>query len=131
MVLTAADLASMRADAESFMPDEAVVLRATEVSDGQGGFTETWVEHGTYACNAAAGPYMRFGAERVVAGQTTPVGIIFLSLPHDADVLAHDLIAWTKAGAATATELEVTQAGSRSWAVNLRVACKEVGDVSA
>lgn len=128
MALSAADLATMRADAETLMPDEAVVLRSIETPDGQGGFTQTWATAGTYACNAAAGPYMRFGAERVVAGQTTPVGIIFLSLPHDADVNAGDRIAWTKAGAAEAFELEVTQVGTRSWAINTRLACKEVGD---
>lgn len=128
MVLTAAELTTMRAEAEVLMPDEAVVLRSVETPDGQGGFTQSWATDGTYPCNAAAGPYMRFGAERVVAGQTTPVGIIFLSMPHDADVNAGDRIGWTKAGAATGTTLEVTQAGSRSWAVNLRVACKEVGD---
>lgn len=130
MGLTATDLTSMRTDAEALMPDEAVVLRSTEVPDGQGGHTLQWVTHETYACNATAGPYMRFGVERVAAGQTTPVGIVFLSLPHDADVLARDRIAWTKAGGLTATELEVTQSGTRSWAVNLRVACKEVGDES-
>jgi hypothetical protein len=129
-MITAAELTSMRDEAETLMPDEAVVLRAVETPDGQGGWTSAWATDGTYACNAAAGPYMRFGAERVAAGQVTPVGIIFLSLPHDADVNAGDRIAWTKAGAATATEMEVTQAGTRSWAINLRVACKEVGDAA-
>ena len=118
----------MRTEAQTLMPDSCAVVRTTNVSDGQGGFTETTATVGTYACNAASGPYMRFGAERVAAGQITPVGIVFLSLPHDADVKAADRIAWTKAGAGSATTMEVTQAGSRSWAVNLRVACKEVGD---
>lgn len=128
MALSTVELTSMRGEAETFMPDEAVVLQEVQVSDGQGGYTSIWATAGTYACNAAAGPYMRFGAERVVAGQTTPVGIIFLSLPFDADVNASDRIAWTKAGDVTATTLEVTQSGSRSWAINLRLACKEVGD---
>ena len=128
MALTAADLATMRADAEAFMPDECSVLRSTEVPDGQGGFTQTWATVATYACNVAAGPYMRFGAERVSAGAITPVGIIFASLPHDADVLAADRIGWVKEGAETGVNLEVTQDGTRSWAINRRLACKEVGD---
>lgn len=128
MALSTAELTSMRTEAQTFMPDSAVVLRSVETPDGQGGYTSVWGTANTYACNAASGPYMRFGAERVAAGQLTPVGIIFLSLPWDADVRASDRIAWTKAGEATATTMEVTQAGSRSWAINLRVACKEVGD---
>lgn len=130
MAITATELAAMRTEAQTFMPDTAVVQRSIETPDGQGGYTSAWGTAGTYVCNAAAGPYMRFGAERVAAGQVTPVGIIFLSLPHDADVRAADRIAWTKAGAATATTLEVTQAATRSWAINLRVACKEVGDAA-
>lgn len=126
MSITSTELAAMRADAEALMPDEAAVLRSVDTPDGQGGFTQTWATAGTYACNAAAGPYMRFGAERVVAGQTTPVGIIFLSLPHDADVNADDVIAWTHDG--SVTNVQVTQVGTRSWNVNARVAGKEVGD---
>ena len=128
MAITAVELATMRTEAQTFMPDSAVVLRAVETPDGQGGYTSAWATANTYACNAASGPYMRFGAERVAAGQVTPVGIIFLSLPWDADVRAADRVAWTKAGDVTATTLEVTQSGSRSWAINLRLACKEVGD---
>lgn len=128
MALSTAELTSMRAEAKTFMPDTAIVLVSVNVPDGQGGFTQTWATANTYACNAATGPYMRFSAERVAAGQVTPVGIVFLSLPHNAVVNAADRIAWTKAGDVTATNLEVTQASGRSWAVNLRVACKEVGD---
>lgn len=118
----------MRSEAQSLMPDQCVVLRSIETSDGQGGWTDAWATAGTYACNMAAGPYMRFGAERVVAGQPTPVGVIFLSLPFDADVRATDRIAWTPAGAAVAAgTFEVTQAGTRSWNINKRVAAKEVG----
>lgn len=126
MAITSTELAAMRADAEALMPDTAAVLRSVDTPDGQGGFTQTWATAGIYACNAAAGPYMRFGAERVVAGQTTPVGIIFLSLPHNADVNADDVIAWTHDGAVT--NVQVTQASHRSWNVNTRVAGKEVGD---
>ena len=128
MALTATELTTMRTEAEALMPDTCTVLRSTEVPDGQGGYTQTWVEHADYACNVAAGPYMRFGAERVAGGQTTPVGILFASLPHDADVVASDRIGWIKAGEATGATLEVTQSGTRSWSVNTRVACKEVGD---
>lgn len=126
--MTATELTATRAQAETLMPDSCAVLRSSDVPDGQGGFTQTWATAGTYACNAAAGPYMRFGAEKVVGGQVTPVGILFFSLPFGADVQEADRIAWTKAGASPpATELEVTQAGTRSWAINKRVAAKEVG----
>lgn len=127
--LTATELTSMRIEAETFMPDECAILRPTEVSDGQGGFTTTWATASIVDCNMAAGPYMRFGAERVAAGQVTPVGIIFLSLPHDADVHTSDVIAWTPEGSEEAAmSIEVTQASARSQAINRRVAGKEVGD---
>lgn len=128
-MITAAELTTMRSEAEALMPDECVVLRAVETSDGQGGWTSEWGTAGTYACSMAEGPYMRFGAERVSAGQMTPVGIVFLSLPHDADVTAADRIAWTPAGAGAAEmTIEVTQSGTRTQALNKRVAGKEVGE---
>ncbi len=131
MSITAIELASMRDEAETLMPDSCAVLRPTEVPDGQGGWTQTWATAGTYACNLATGPYMRFSAERVAAGQVTPVGIVGISLPHDADVNPDDRIVWTPAGEVTARmTIEVTQFGSRSWAINSRAMGKEVGDAA-
>jgi hypothetical protein len=47
--LTPAELAAMRADLETLLPDTAVLQTSTLSSDGQGGVTETWAAYGTVA----------------------------------------------------------------------------------
>jgi len=48
-MLTAAELAAMRADVAKMLPDTGYILSATRVSDGQGGFTTTWGTASTVA----------------------------------------------------------------------------------
>lgn len=124
--ITAIELAAMRDQAESLMPDSCVVKRTTNVSDGQGGTTTTTATAGTYACNGASGPHMRMAAEAVIAGQVTPEGAIFISLPWDADVREADRIEWTRAAGGSTTVVEVNQVSVRSWQINTRVTGKDV-----
>lgn len=51
LMMSAAELAKLRADLEDVaLPDTCVLQLATSVSDGQGGFTDTWAAAGTVAC---------------------------------------------------------------------------------
>lgn len=49
-MLTADELASMRADLNESLPGTAIVQTSTWVSDGGGGGTTGWVAAGTYDC---------------------------------------------------------------------------------
>lgn len=49
-MLTDGEIAWMREELELAMPDEAIILTATDTSDGQGGNTQGWTAAGTVPC---------------------------------------------------------------------------------
>lgn len=89
-MLSAADLAGMRAAVTDSLPDTAQVQRATRTPDGMGGFTETWTTVATVACRIA--PTGNAPAEQVVAERVTDRVLWTLTLPAATDVTAADRI---------------------------------------
>lgn len=87
-MLTDAELAAMRAQAEEALPDSAVILRKTRVSDGGGGGSLSWAAAGTY--DARFGPTT--GSETTVAGQLVGQLDGMVTLPTTADVTATDRV---------------------------------------
>lgn len=44
------ELAGLRADLETLLPDTCVIQSLTQIADGQGGFTDSWAAAGTVLC---------------------------------------------------------------------------------
>jgi head-tail adaptor len=90
VMLSAADLAAMRATLTESLPDTAQVQRATRASDGMGGFTETWTTVATVPCRLA--PSDITPVEQVVAERVTDRVLWTITLPAQTDVTAADRI---------------------------------------
>lgn len=123
MLLSAAELASMRATLNRTLPDTATIQRNTLQSDGSGG-TEvaSTATTGPFACRVAipAVTGTRSGREEVIAGRLDAVGIWTITLPAGTDVKAQDRII---VGSRT---FEVTvPLRPRSWQLSCRVLCTE------
>lgn len=93
------DLDYIRKVQEDNLLDTCVVQRPTKVSNGKGGWTNTWTDIDTYNCRfwISSGPSgtsqeSHFWGEKEVSNT---VG--FVTLPWDADVQAKDRIVWTNA----------------------------------
>lgn len=116
LLLSDADIASMRATLERTLPDSAVIKRDTQVPDGAGGYTVTTATVATVACRVS----MASGRELDVAGRLSAVGTWTVTLPALTDVKAADRI---EIGSRV---LEVTlPLRPRSWELSRRVFCTE------
>lgn len=76
-MLTSADVAKMRATAGSALPDTCVLMRNTLVSDGGGGYTETFAAGGTVSCRLSP----QGGVERELGDRITPEADWVITLP--------------------------------------------------
>ncbi len=83
------ELASIRADVASVLPDTCVISRLAEVSDGQGGQTQAWAAIGTVACRFVANSGNVRAASQA-AGQASQVGAYTLTVPHNTDIQFDD-----------------------------------------
>jgi head-tail adaptor len=90
VMLSAADLAAMRATLTESLPDTAQVQRATRAPDGMGGFTETLTTVATVPCRLA--PSGNTPVEQVVAERVTDRALWTLTLPAQTDVAATDRV---------------------------------------
>jgi len=86
--LTTAEIAQMRADVEDVvLPDKGVILSVTQVSDGQGGFTDTW---GTAYRNVKCRLDYVSGMETVYGGAVRPFSGWALTLPYDTTITTNN-----------------------------------------
>jgi SPP1 family predicted phage head-tail adaptor len=90
-LLTTAELNSMRATAAEALPGTAVIQTFAQVSDGGGGYTETWTAAGTVDCRMAP----IGGSEREMADRISADAEFVFTLPTTASVttnsrLIHD-----------------------------------------
>ncbi len=81
-LLSASELADIRSATETLFPQSCIISALTEVSDGQGGYTQSWVASGTVDCRLIA----KAGGERMLAGQIAATGSYMLTVPHDAAI---------------------------------------------
>jgi head-tail adaptor len=77
--LSAAELAAIRTDIETLLPDTCNILTRTLTPDGSGGQTETW---GTATASVACRLDPARGREAEIGGQTEPFYGFILTLPH-------------------------------------------------
>lgn len=118
-MLTAAELAEMRSVQDEAMAASCVISRKTLVSDGMGGFTETWAASGTVSCRVW--PAGESGAERLVADRITEDDVWVITLPYATDVVAKDRIT------ADGRTWEVVNPIAHTWETARRVVAVEVG----
>lgn len=116
-MLSEAQLASMRSTAAGALPDEAVVQRVTEVSDGGGGTTTEWADLATLACRIAPAGGGEGGQE---AGRVEDETTHVVTLAAGADVTAADRLV------ISGVTYEVTAVRERrAWALTTRCEVKE------
>lgn len=117
-MLTASELAAMRSTLTESLPDTAQVQRKTRVSDGMGGFTETWEVVATVACRVS--PSGLSSQERAVAERLGSSRVWTITLPAQTGVQTPDRIT------VGSRSFEVAGIGNRSDEICRRVICVEV-----
>ena len=114
-MLSATEVAAMRAIQGAALPDTATRTRKTYVSDGMGGQTPS-ESTTSYACRLAP----TSGRELEVAARVTSAVTFTVTLPYDADVVASDELT---VNGRTFNVVAVLQGGT--WATALRVLAVE------
>lgn len=119
-MLSASDIAAMRATIEAALPDTCTIQRATETSDGAGGRTKTWATLASgVKCRLAPDTYR--AEEREVAARLTAVTAWVITLPVGQDVAEKDRIV---VGSSTYEVAGVSKHGA--WELSVRVSCTKV-----
>lgn len=118
-MLTAAELAEMRSVQDEAMAASCVISRKTLVSDGMGGFTETWAASGTVSCRVW--PATESGAESLIADRITESDAWVITVPYNTDITAKDRVV------ADGRTFEVISAIAHTWETARRVVAVEVG----
>lgn len=90
-MLSAAELTAMRTLAQRTLADVATVQRKTTVSDGMGGYTDTWTTVLTTTCRVAANNNLQ--ADRSITAAQLREGVAWkVTLPFGSDVRLDDRI---------------------------------------
>lgn len=91
------DIDFMRAVQEDNMPDTCVVERPTNVSNGRGGYTETWTTTYSGKCRywISSGTSGTSTEARFWGDHEQSMTESFVIMPWDADVSNEDRITWT------------------------------------
>lgn len=118
-MLTAAELAALRAVQAEALPDECSVMRATETETADGGVSHSRAAVATVACRLGA--LGRSGEERVIAERLSAVTGYVVTLPAETDVRAEDRLT---IGARTFEVAAVLATGA--WETARRVAAVEI-----
>ena len=85
MTLTADELAGMRTDIETLLPDTVILQTMSSVSDGMGGQTVTWVASGTADCRLDKFTSRRRG-EALGGGAIRAYGEWVLTVPYGTSI---------------------------------------------
>src|SRR5690349_5592668 len=88
MILTAGEMADIRADMEAILPDTCTITRTPNVQNDSGGWADGTPVATDVACRL--GPVA--GRERVLGGRVVEESDAVLTLPYDADVEGADTI---------------------------------------
>jgi head-tail adaptor len=117
-MLTAADIASLRAAQEAALPETVTISRLTLADNGAGGFSESWATAATVS--GRIGPYNRQASESIVAERLGGRAGYTVTLPALTDVREADrLVVGTRT-------FEVVQVIRRSHETARVVVCAEV-----
>lgn len=113
-MVSQAELKQMRADLEAqTLPDIAVLSTLTQVSDGEGGTTDTWTTSGTVMCRLDN----LSGSRKPVAASVQAFNSWILTVPYDTEI---DTLTRVFVNEYTFTVLAVSDVGS--WRVVRRAA---------
>lgn len=119
-MLTNSDLAAMRAALEELMPDTGNILAGTVISDGQGGWSQTW---GTATAGVACrlDPGRKENRESVAGAALLPFSWWQLTLPHGTTITEQSRF---EVNGETFNVVHVDPA--KSWAVSVRAVLTKV-----
>ena len=87
--LPADELAQIRADLETLLPDLANILVLSRTSDSQGGWTETW---GTASASVSCRVDFIGGKEAISSGALQPFSQAIVTLPQSTTITAQNRI---------------------------------------
>ena len=87
-LLSAAEIADMRAVQSDTLPDTVVIWRYTSSSDSMGGVTETWAAAGTVSGRLS--PAGRAGQEAIIAERLTAAEPWVITVPQGTTVYERD-----------------------------------------
>lgn len=118
-MLSAGDVASMRATCQEAMPDTAIIYRRSWASDGGGGGSATFTAAGTVACRLA--PTTSPGDEEPIADRLAEASHWTIAVPALTDVRQDDRIT-----VSTVTYEVMAVNSPRSWELERLVFGSEV-----
>lgn len=119
-MLTASEIARMRATLDQSLPGTAVISRATWTTDNQGGSTATWAAAGTVI--ARISPASRAGVEPVSGGGLTSESDWVGTFPDGTDITVKDRVTH---GGVTFEVVDVDR--TRTWDLCVRADLARVG----
>ena len=91
--LTAAELASIRADIAELLPDTCIIITVTNTADGQGGYTQGTAAAGTVDCRLDAKIINSLrSSERLAAGGIQPFHQFILTVPYDTNITPDNIV---------------------------------------
>lgn len=85
-MLSNAELLSMRQVIALLLPDTCIISALTEVNNGMGGVTQTWVASGTVSCRVD----IKSGKEEVIGDKLQAFQQTVLSVPYDTTINTTD-----------------------------------------
>mgnify|MGYP000871490242 FL=1 len=88
-MLTASELTALRNTQAQTLTETATIQRKTTVSDGAGGFSDTWATVGSAKCRVAPGGT---GTAQLLAGKLNEKSGWRITLPQGTDVIEADRI---------------------------------------
>lgn len=122
------ELTLMRAEIEALLPDTANILEVTRVSDGQGGYNDSWgtATGGTaVACRldaaASAGISNFQGNEVMRGGAVQPYGRWVATLPYNTTITTDNRLEIN-----TRTFNVIALDTNKSWQLNVRVILEQL-----
>jgi head-tail adaptor len=117
--LSTAEIAQMRTDLETLLPDTCVISTVSYASDGAGEWVPTWTAAGTVNCRLD--PVVRGFEEIVSGGAIQPFRHYMLTLPYDAPI--------TSASRVRVGGIDYNVVGlsaNNSWALDTRAKLEKV-----
>lgn len=93
LAITAGEITDIQNAMGSFLGGTAVIMRSAGASDGIGGFTSSFVAHGTVAARIGLLSRDEFGGQQLVVGeQLSEITSYVLNVPAGTDVTETDRI---------------------------------------
>lgn len=122
-MLTASEIAGMRATLDQSLPGTAVIHRPTWTSDGQGGSTAVWAPAGTVIARVSPST-TRQGVEPVSGGGLTSESDWTATFPDGTDIRVTDRVVYGGASFEV-----IAHDRTRTWDLAVRVDLARIGGI--